>query len=127
MSNIGGLAKGVYETIEAKTAAYQMVPGDVGKILTNRGASGAVTMTLPDKDDIPAGWNVRVFVVADQNVVIASTEGDNIIAFNEADADSIAFQTAGDLIGSALEVVWDGTSFLIFMLSEGAVVATLVD
>lgn len=127
MSNFGGLAKSLYETVEAKTASYRVVPTDLGKILTNRGASGAITITLPNKDDILPGWNISVFVIADQNVTIASTEGDNIVAFNEADADSAAFSTAGDLIGSGARFVWDGTSWLMFPTTEGAVVITLVD
>lgn len=118
--------RGLFVTIEAKTADYQVKTEDIGKILTNRGASGAVTFTLPavTSPTLPAGWWVEFFVVAGQNVTIASSGSlDNLVAFNDATADSIAFSTATELIGNGVRVVWDGTSWLVFV-ALGAETAT---
>lgn len=113
-----------YKRISAKTAAYTLTPDDNGKIFTNRGAGGAVTFTLPPTADIPTGFNVRFFVVADQNVTVASNgSADNIVAFNDAAADSIAFSTGSEKIGSGIEVVWDGAGWLAFVML-GAETAT---
>lgn len=104
-----------YQPIAAKTAAYTLVPGDVGKLFTNRGASGAVTFTLPKTGDVSAGWWAEFFVVADQTITVASNEGDNMILFNDAAADSLAFSTASEKVGGGLKVVFDGTSWLGFV------------
>jgi len=108
-----GLNPDTYRTISAKTASYSVRPEDIGKIFTNRGAGGAVTFTLPTVSTIAAGWWCEFFVVADQNVVIASQgSSDNIVTFNDAGADSITISTAGEIIGASVRVIWDGTSWL---------------
>lgn len=111
-----GLGDDAFKTISAKTAAYQVLPSDHGKIFTNRGASGSVTFTLPNTADIQTGWNCRFFVVADQNIVVSSYgSSDDIVTFNDAGADTITLSTAGELIGFGCELVWDGTSWLTFV------------
>ena len=115
MSGYMGLAKAQYQTIVAKTAAYTLTNKDNDKIFTNRGATGAVTFTLPTASDLTDGWSARFFVVADQSVTIASAEGDNVVAFNDAAADSIAFSTSGEKVGAGVEVVRDGTGWLAFV------------
>jgi hypothetical protein len=114
-----------YKKIAAKTAAYTLTPDDNGKVFTNRGAAGSVTFTLPPTADIPIGFNARFFnVVIDQNLVVASHgSADNIVAFNDPTADSIAFSTASERAGSGVEMVWDGTGWLAFV-SLGAETAT---
>jgi hypothetical protein len=124
----GGLAVSEFRAIEAKTASYRCTAQDHGKILTNRGASGAVTITLPPTADIVAGWSIRVFVVADQTVTVASNTADTMTLFNDATADSLAFSTASEKIGGGVECVWDGTSWLGFVFlgieTQTPVVAT---
>ena len=111
-----GLGDDAFKAISAKTAAYQVLPGDHGKIFTNRGASASVTFTLPNTADIQTGWNCRFFVVANHAVVIASYgSSDDISAFNDATADSITIDTSAERIGFGCEVVWDGTSWLAFV------------
>lgn len=110
------LSKNLYQEISAKTASYQILPEDIGKTFTNRGASGAVTLTLPVVTDLTPGWWCRFYIVADQTLTIASQgSNDNIAAFNDAAADSIAFSTSGEKIGAGGELVWDGTSWLAFL------------
>ena len=100
MATYQGLAPSLYCEISAKTAAYAMVPEDIGKLFTNRGASGAVTLTLPPTADIPDGWWCEVFVAANQSVTVAAPTTDTMVAFNDAAADSVAFSTSGEKIGA---------------------------
>lgn len=102
-----------YPKVAAKTANYTLTLDDNGKIFTNRGAGGAVTFTLPPTASVPVGYNARVFVVADQAVTIASNNSsDDMVAYNDAGADSVAFSTATKQIGASLMVIWDGTGWL---------------
>jgi hypothetical protein len=86
---------------QAKTSDYTIVAADTGKLFTNTGATGAVTFTLPT---LAAGLVFDFFVVADQNVTVASAAGDDMVIFNDVAADSAAFSTAGQLIGGRLRV-----------------------
>jgi len=118
-----GIGVPLFRTIEAKTADYRCTYLDSGKILTNRGAAGAVTITLPPTADIPTGWWIEVFVAAGQNLTVASNTVDTMVVFNDATADSIAFSTANELIGNGARFVWDGTGWLTFV-ALGAETAT---
>jgi hypothetical protein len=110
------LSDNLYRNISAKTAAYQILPGDIGKLFTNAGATAAVTLTLPPVADLSVGWWCRFYVAADQSLTIASSgSADNIAAFNDLTADSIAFSTSGEKIGAGGELVWDGTQWLAFL------------
>lgn len=109
------LARNLYSQIVAKTADYQIVPGDIGKLFTNRGASGAVVFTLPVVADLTAGWWCEFFVAANQSFAIASSgSADNITTFNDATADSVTINTSGERIGFGARYVWDGTGWLAF-------------
>ena len=106
-------------TIEAKTAAYRMTYQDHGKILTNRGAGGSVTLTLPPTADISAGWWVDVFgCVLAQNLIVASFTADTVTTFNDLTADSVALQTASERAGGGFRFVWDGTGWLTQMFTQ---------
>lgn len=110
---MAGQVANMYRAFSAKTAAYQIVVDDIGKVFTNRGASGAVTLTLPVTSTIPTGWWCEVFVVADQDVTVASSgSADDIVTFNDAGADSVAFSTSSEKIGAGAMLMWDGTSWL---------------
>lgn len=114
------------KVIVAKTAAYQMKESDLGKIFTNRGASGSVTLTLPPTSVLPAGWNCRVFGIVDEEIVVASYgSSDNIVAKNDAAADTVTWGQTGEQIGAGAEFVWDGTSWLCFFLGDEAVTVTV--
>lgn len=85
----------------AKTADYTIVPGDNGTLFTNGGAAGAVVFTLPA---LKNGYFFGFLVTADQSVTIASAAGDDIVTFNDAAADSLAFSTAGEKLGGHVDV-----------------------
>ena len=84
-----------------KTAAYTVVAADNYTLFDNVGATAAVTFTLPV---LANGYYFGFRVQADQNVTVASNEGDNMIALNDASADSVAFSTGSQLIGGQVNV-----------------------
>src|SRR3990170_2496814 len=69
--------------VKAITAAYTVTDQDYGKIITNRGAGASVTVTMPAP---------------------ATAEGESILFYTIA---------AQDFIGKAVELVSDGTSWLV--------------
>ena len=87
----------------AKTTNYTIVAGDAGTLFTTTGASGAVTFTLPT---LAAGVGPFHFLnTVGQTMTIASAGSlDDILTFNDLTADSIAFSTAGNLIGASCTV-----------------------
>lgn len=64
-------------------------------------ATAATVFTLPA---IKPGLEFDFVNTANTNMSVASSEGDNIIVGNDASADSVAFSTAGQLIGARLRV-----------------------
>jgi hypothetical protein len=83
----------------AKTAAYQVLASDNGALFSNSGATGSVTFTLPP---IANGYNYGFFVTANQNVIVSSTEGSNIVVEGNASASNVGIETGGDLYGGSL-------------------------
>lgn len=102
----------------ALTASVTLTNYDIGKRFTNRGASGAVTVTLPAPDAINAGGEIVFGVVADQNFIV--TTSDKLVIINDAAADSIAAQTSSEKIGAVFAVWSDGTSWFAENRSVGA-------
>lgn len=85
-----------WKRFQTKTAAYSVVANDNFTLFDNVGAVGAVTFTLPT---IANGYFFGFRVQADQTVTVASAEGSNIIALNNASASSVAFSTGSQKIG----------------------------
>ncbi len=101
---------GSFRTVIAKTGNFTVLEAQNGTLFTNRAAGGAVTFTLPTT--AKKGLHYGFFVVADQNVIVAGGSADTMVVFNDATADSIAFQTASEKIGGMIEVYGDGTGWL---------------
>ncbi|HYE85974.1 MAG TPA: hypothetical protein VEA16_06445 [Vicinamibacterales bacterium] len=108
--------------VSAKTADYTVATTDFGKVLTTRGAGGAVTFTLPAAASAHAGAFVYFLNAVDQNMTIAATAGE-VITFNDLAANSVAFSTAGNKIGAFAIAVSDGTSW--YVTGVGAHTATV--
>ena len=98
--------------VSAKTASYSIVDGDSGKVFTTRGATGAVTFTLPAQTAVTSGFYVDIVVLAAQNVTVATATADTLATFNDLTADSIAWVTAGQQIAQAVRVIADGTGWI---------------
>lgn len=119
----GGWAK----VVEAKTANYTVKQRDCGKILTNRGASGTITFTLPKITTSPPnglkGFNVEFYTVTANAIVIASDPSDTLIVHADATADTL---TTAATIGQHITVVSDGTGWLVISDPSAASTATAV-
>lgn len=106
---------GRYAAVLAKIASFTLDPvrTRVGTLFTNRGAAGAVTMTLPQLSSTPGGpWDGYWIVfqaLADQTITIACAAG-KAICFNNAAATSLAASTGGQKIGAEITAMWDAGS-----------------
>lgn len=90
-----------FKRFQTKTADYTVVANDNYTLFDNIGAGGAVNFTLPT---LANGYYFGFRVQADQNVTVTSNEGDNMVVFNDASADSVAFSTASQKIGGMVVV-----------------------
>lgn len=108
---MSGIYRDQARKFSAKTANYTLTKDDIGIVITNRGATGAVTCTLPALADISAGWFASFFVVADQSFTVTAP-ANKLTAFNNATATSIAFSTSAEKIGGGVTVEYDGTTYL---------------
>jgi hypothetical protein len=99
--------------IKAKLVAYTITADESGVWFTNRGATVAVTFTLPAVTNLPIGTNFHFYGVSAYGFTVASGgSNDNIVALNDAAADSLTATTTSLIIGSYMSVRWDGTSWL---------------
>ena len=113
--------------VVAKTASYQLKASDMGKLFTNRGASGTITFTLPviAAAGKPAlsGWYCEFSTVAAQAIVIASSPADKLVVHADAAADTV---TTAATIGQNFKVVCDGTAWIVVSNPSSASAATAV-
>lgn len=79
-----------------KATNYQVLVTDNGTLFT---ASAAANFTLPA---IAQGLAFEFLNMADSNMAVVSTEGDNIVWDNDASCDSLAFSTTSHKIGGRL-------------------------
>lgn len=117
---VGFRTRGDIREVVALTASATLTNDDMGKVLTNRGAAGAVTITLPTPSGDNAGGSVEVRVVADQNVIVNCSTNDKIVIINDAAADSVAWQTSSEKIGGGGRFVSDGTNWFFESANAGA-------
>lgn len=87
------------------TADITLTAHDVGKIVCNLGASGAVIVTLPAPTACNPGDCITVLSCAAQNLTCTSGTADTLITLNDVAADSVAFSTAAEQAGGG----WDFT------------------
>lgn len=120
-NNAYGASSGVslYRCV-SKTAAYTILESELGTIFDNTGATASITITLPPVTNLPSGWWCGVYVADNDGIVLASNgSSDNIIAKNDAAADSITMTTNSLAIGNSVIVVWNGTKWLSFQGASG--------
>ena len=103
--------------IVVKTSSYTITPDDFGTVFTTRGATAAVTFTLPSAGSTNNGDWVLFISVADQNMIVAGAD-EEIVTFNDLTADSIAYQTASEKIAGAFLAISDGTSWAVMPIAS---------
>lgn len=111
-----------FKRIVAKTAAYSVSPVSSDRPqtrFTNRGATGAVTFTLPTLGSGQGvGTEYEFIGVADQTFTVTAAAG-KAVCFNNAAATSLACSTGGQKIGALIRATWDGTSWHLQGLTVG--------
>lgn len=110
----------------AKTTDYTITAADSGKVLTTRGASGAVIFTLPTVAAGFTGVDVTIFNCVDQDMTVSAQTAGQIMFKHDAAANSLAYSTANEKIGGAFRCYCDGTSWLVMPLAEEAQTITVV-
>jgi len=106
--------------IKAKTAAYTVTAAESGVIFTNRGATVAITFTLPAVTGLAIGTDYTFYGVSATGFTVASNGSlDNIVALNDTAADSITCTTTSLIIGATVRVIWDGVRWLSFRGGAG--------
>lgn len=94
-----------------KTTSYSLNPArpdSSGTMFTNRGATGAVTFTLPAPSAPMAGLNYRFISCVAQNLIVSAGTG-KAVALGNATAASLAANS----IGSVIAARCDGTSWVL--------------
>lgn len=97
--------------VKAITADATLEPKDYNKLLTNRGAVGAVVLTLPDPVSANSGMVVMFACIATQNIEIKSTTAGKCIAGGDPAANGGKLSSSHE--GETLVAISDGTSWLI--------------
>lgn len=116
-----GLRAGkVDREVVALTADTTLTNNDLGKTFTNRGAAGAIIITLPVASGDNSGGEIRVRVLADQNVTVITSPADKLVIINDAAADSVAFSTSSQKIGGGGMFESDGTNWFFSDISGGS-------
>ena len=100
--------------IKVLAAAYTFVAEDTGTFFK---CTAALTLTLPAVSAAFKGCHLWVFVAADVTVVIAAT-ADEMITFNDVDADQITWSTSSEKTGAAAHIICDGTAWMIMLMTE---------
>ncbi len=86
-------------SIYAKTSNYTVTAADMGAVLTNLGATGVVTFTLPEASTV-LGEEVWFNVLANYGLKIDPADAsDKILGMTDAAGDSILADAEGESIG----------------------------
>ena len=98
--------------VKVVTADYTVTDQDFGKLITNRGAGGAVVITLPAPGTCE-GEKIDFFTLAAQDFTVKTAAAGQMAHFNDLTASSVAITAAGSEIGSGMTLISDGTSWLV--------------
>ncbi len=111
VDDVFGYLTGQFKGVMILTATATLSELHLGSHLVVRGASAAVTLTLPATPK--RGMRFRVTNASAQNLTIAAGTADTMVCFNDLTADSVTLSTAGELIGGTFEVFGDGTGWIV--------------
>lgn len=107
-----------WRRFQTKTANYTLVANDNFSQFDNAGAAGEVDFTLPPVS--VNGYAVGFRAVAAQTLKVISAEGANLVAFNSAAASSVAFSTAGSIVGGAFTIFNNPAGILWYVAGDSA-------
>lgn len=95
-------------TVLAKTGNYTVLAADFGKVITNTGAAGTITLTLPAASTV-SGKVLKVAALAAQQINISPATTDGIY-LNGSGADNKDVIVAG-VIGNSVTIRSNGTNY----------------
>jgi hypothetical protein len=113
-----------WRTQVTKTANYSILASDNYTHFDNTGAVAEVDFTLPA---IANGYYFGFHAIANFTIKVISNEGANMVAFNNASANSVAFSTGGQIIGGGFQI-WSnpaGTKWIVVNDSAGTNTVTV--
>jgi hypothetical protein len=107
-----------------KAADYTVLASDNGRLFVSTDA-GDIEFTLPS---IAAGLSFEFLQLIDDEMLITSAEGDNIVLKNDPVASGISYTTDGDQIGARCRVlaIYTATSTLKWIVQELSAAAITV-
>lgn len=112
-------------TIQTVAAAKTLAATDTGKFFL---VDGAVTITLPTASASLKGVWAEFIMLQDETLTITGETADQIVAANNASADSVAFSTTTEQIGSGARVLCDGSRWIVMpILGSETVTPTVSD
>ncbi len=109
-----------WKRFQTKTASYTLTANDNFTLFNNLGATGAVTFTLPAiANGYLFGFSAQV---TNQNLLVTSAEGSNMIAFNTITGSTVSFQTGSAIAGGMFQIYSNaaGTKWIVETGSAGA-------
>jgi hypothetical protein len=109
------------------TASLTLGPNDIGKTVSNYGATGSVTITLPTASTVTPGGDVIVLGAADQDLLVNCATNDTIIGKGDADLDSVALSTSSEKLGGGFMFTCLGAVWHCAYLTEETQTVTAVD
>jgi hypothetical protein len=86
-----------------------------------------VTITLPTASGVTPGGDIMVLGAANQALIVAPATADTLVGLNDLDLDSVALQTASEMIGGALLFTCLGPVWHVAYMTEETQSATSVD
>lgn len=104
-----GFKSGLVERYATVADTTDTLTADENGTILNYNNAASVTVTLPT---IQPGLEYTVIRSADEEFIVASSEGDNIVMGNDLSADSVTVTTAGEQIGASYTIksVYFGTT-----------------
>lgn len=109
------------------TASVTLLPNDIGKTISNYGASGSVTITLPTATTVTPGGDIIVLGAADQDLLVNCSTNDTIIGKGDADLDSVALSTSSEKLGGGFIFTCLGPVWHCAYITEETQTVTAVD
>ncbi|MCP4336236.1 MAG: hypothetical protein GY679_00075 [Mycoplasma sp.] len=127
---------GIGVTVETISADTTLTAADSGKTLILSNATGEV-ITLPAVANISNGWNIKAktglaFATSDWTIVSATDVIEGYASVNYAtvaavNENTISFVATAETIGDWIEILFDGTSFIVYGVgnSTGSITFTV--
>ena len=108
---------GRYGRTPRSKVPMKAITADITWVNNDSGIHFFVTFASDVDITLPAvtltGWHATVTQTVDQEMILHSAEGNNILADNDLEASTIIFTASGDQIGAGFYVVSTGTKWIV--------------